>query len=246
MTKKSIAIFITISLILTAISLHTFAASQDEISVILNGEKLDLENLLIIEDENLLAPVTSLFEALGGVVNWDEATNTITITTITETLELTVGSNIVKGFSDIVELDEPVKIIDGKAFVYELSEMIFNENYNEATLLKIYEIIKTFDTTEEEEIQNYMLILSDEDIKQAIKSGQNILYISDYYDYRVDCNRNGDTTYIGYDINMKPYFYTLVDQIELLTPYGYNGGAGSPYTNKIERTSEIRYNVIVR
>ena len=59
----------------------------------------------------------AIFEALGAKVEWDGETETVTAVRGTDTLRITIGSNILYKNDTAVELDVPAKITDGRTLV---------------------------------------------------------------------------------------------------------------------------------
>lgn len=67
--------------IVTAMSLAIIPAAQaDDISVVVNGEKIVTEKPPVIMEERTLVPLRAITEAFGCDVSWDEETSGITLT----------------------------------------------------------------------------------------------------------------------------------------------------------------------
>ncbi|PRR73834.1 copper amine oxidase N-terminal domain-containing protein [Neomoorella humiferrea] len=90
----------------------------------------------VIKSGRTLIPVRAVTEGLGATVNWDEATNTVTITKNGVTVVLILGSTEVTVNGTKMNLDVPALLISNRTFVplRFLSE-VFKEkvNYNDAT-----------------------------------------------------------------------------------------------------------------
>ena len=72
--------FITAA-VMTASMIFTSAAVQaDDISIVVNGEKIETETPAVIVEERTLVPLRAISEALGCDVSWDGDTKGITLT----------------------------------------------------------------------------------------------------------------------------------------------------------------------
>ena len=119
-----------IALILCSVftcSLTAFA-DDSEITVIVNGSKVESDVNATIVDGRTLLPVRAIFEALGMVVSWNGETQTAKGVGYDYTVMMTIGSPVVKFYlaTDVAEGDEadleieadvPPQIIDGRTFV---------------------------------------------------------------------------------------------------------------------------------
>ena len=92
--------------------------NNDEITVILNNEIIDFEDVLptIIEGRTLV-PLRKIFESLGADVNWDQSSKTVTSKLGETVITLTIGENILKKNSENIAIDVPAQIIDGRTMV---------------------------------------------------------------------------------------------------------------------------------
>ncbi len=72
--------FISATLMAAAVMLSAAAVSADDISIVVNGGKIETEVPAVIEEGNTLVPLRAVSEALGCDVSWDSDTQGITLT----------------------------------------------------------------------------------------------------------------------------------------------------------------------
>ncbi len=119
-----------IALILTALLIFTCTAFSEntEITVIVNGGKVESDVPATIVDGRTMLPVRAIFEALGMAVSWNGETQTATGVGYDYTVMMTIGSPVVKFYlaTDVaegteadmeIEADVPPMIIDGRTLV---------------------------------------------------------------------------------------------------------------------------------
>ena len=99
------------------LSAHTTFA-DDEISVILNGEKLEFtQQSPIIVDNRTMVPMRAIFEALGADVVWNAETKTAQGTAPGVLVSMTIGEN--KMFHNTIpnDIDVPAQIINNSTMI---------------------------------------------------------------------------------------------------------------------------------
>ena len=117
--KNRILLFaLTFIFIFTLIPAGIVSANNDEISVTVNGERVDFidQGPAIIEGRTLV-PVRGVFEALGFAVGWESATSTAVITNDNYELRITIGSNVFTTNGAPHTLDVPAQNIGGSTMV---------------------------------------------------------------------------------------------------------------------------------
>ncbi|MDN5362282.1 MAG: hypothetical protein PWP70_1329, partial [Moorella sp. (in: firmicutes)] len=92
-------------------------ASPGDISIIVNGQQLNLDTPPLLQDGRLLAPVRPVAEALLARVTWSEESSTVLITTLKTTLVLKVDSKEVSKNGEKLSLDGPVQVSNGRIMV---------------------------------------------------------------------------------------------------------------------------------
>lgn len=89
--KKIITATLTAVLIfLTTINVVCHAG---DVTVTINGARLELPQSPVIKDGRTLVPFRGIFEAFGAEVGWDSKTRTVSGSTADKNIKLTIGSN---------------------------------------------------------------------------------------------------------------------------------------------------------
>ncbi len=91
--------------------------SVNEISVFIDGEKLEFDVAPTIVDGSTLVPVTVIFQALGASVTWDGDARTVTAKRGEMIVELVIDQKEARVNGNPVTLDVPASIISGRTFV---------------------------------------------------------------------------------------------------------------------------------
>ena len=103
---------------LLAVSLLAFPVVQvsadENISLTVNGEKVETQVPPTIIDGRTMVPVRDIFEACGAKVNWDANTKTITGEKGNTTVVMQIDSNMLFINEDVTEMDATPVIIDGR------------------------------------------------------------------------------------------------------------------------------------
>ncbi len=90
---------------------------DDEIKVVVNGEKLTFDVAPMIKDGRTLIPLRACFEALGADVEWIDITKTAVGILNNTKVSLSIGSNEMKVNDDVTILDVPPQIVDSRTLV---------------------------------------------------------------------------------------------------------------------------------
>ncbi len=105
-----------ILILFMSLPLGNALAAQD-ISVDLNGEKLIFNASPILEGGRVLVPLRNIFDSMGAAVDWNGASNAVTVSKGDDILKLIVGEKAAFKNDIPLELDVPAKTINGKVFV---------------------------------------------------------------------------------------------------------------------------------
>ena len=119
MTKKifkTIIAILTLAAMLFSFSVSSFA-DEKAVTVYVNGIKINFDVEPIIDNGRTLVPLRYIFEALGAKVDWRGETSTAVAKKGEDTIEITVGSNILYKNGIPTELDVGAKLIDGRTLV---------------------------------------------------------------------------------------------------------------------------------
>ena len=118
-----------VSIFLTAVMLSTFAGfgnnavfAEDNITVTVNGNKLNFDQPPIIKDGRTLVPLRAIFEALGAEVLWIEDEQAIAAQSGDTTIVMQIGKNQFGKMTSsdngvMYDLDVPPEIINGRTLV---------------------------------------------------------------------------------------------------------------------------------
>jgi len=99
---------------------------NDDIRVFLNGERIRFDQPPIIEDGRILVPIRAIAEAMGGTVEWDDATETATIQFYNIGIQITRDVNFAQIINRIsattkryysMRLEVPMRVIEDRSFV---------------------------------------------------------------------------------------------------------------------------------
>ena len=88
-----------------------------QMPVYVDHQRLYLDVAPVIDQGRTLVPMRKIFERLGGEINWDEATKTVTAVKGELKIELTVGKTTAVVNGKNIKLDVPVKVINGRTLV---------------------------------------------------------------------------------------------------------------------------------
>ncbi|QRN85699.1 hypothetical protein JR334_00170 [Clostridia bacterium] len=114
--NKWINIMVCCSLVLSLFVASPVLASE-KIRVALDGDYLDFDVPPVLIEGRTLVPLRAIFEALGSTVNWDAETQTVTGSKDDSIVTLQVGSKQASVDGELVILDVPAKLIDGRTLV---------------------------------------------------------------------------------------------------------------------------------
>lgn len=96
--------------------------TSDEISVVIDGEKVEFDVKPIMLDDRTLVPMRKIFEALGAVVTWDDETQTAFGTNGKVVIAFQIDNNIMtksaaNAQSEVIELDVAAQLINDRTLV---------------------------------------------------------------------------------------------------------------------------------
>ncbi|WP_164553308.1 stalk domain-containing protein [Brevibacillus marinus] len=92
-------------------------SANPDISVFLDGNKLEFDVKPTIVNGSTLVPLRKIFEAQGATVQWDDETKTVTATKDGTVITYTIGSQTAKKNTDTILLTVPGQIINGSTMV---------------------------------------------------------------------------------------------------------------------------------
>lgn len=106
-----------ITLILTLFTIFTTAHASDEISVFIEGQRVEFDQPPVIIDGRTLVPMRALFEALGADVHWYGETKTVQGISRGVSVEVTIDKAFMLRNTCAVDLDVPARIINGRTMI---------------------------------------------------------------------------------------------------------------------------------
>lgn len=109
---KKILIFIVLILYI-----HTTGALAEDITVFLDGRRLNFEAEPFIRDDSTLVPFRAIFEELGMEVKWDGASRRVTAKKDSVDVSLTIDSRVMYVNGSKIELLSPPVIESDRTFV---------------------------------------------------------------------------------------------------------------------------------
>ena len=90
---------------------------NDEITVFVDGSKVDFDQKPYIESNRTLVPMRAIFEALGANVIWDGEKRSISVSKGGYEIYLDVGSNKMNVNGEVKNIDVPAKLINNRTMV---------------------------------------------------------------------------------------------------------------------------------
>lgn len=119
--KKTAILLVSFAILLIVFVAASIAASAGEsnesVSILMDGKKLDTDVNPQIQNGRVLVPVRSITEALGATVTWDGATRVVTIAKATTTVTLKIGNQEALLNGNPFTLDVPSVIVQNRTLV---------------------------------------------------------------------------------------------------------------------------------
>ena len=113
--KKIISLVLCLVMLVSCFSFSAFA--DDEISIIINGKKLTMDQNPVIIDGRTLVPVRAIFEGLGAQVEWDDSVKTAIGKRDGKEIKIQINNTIAKVNGAGVTLDVPAQLINSRTMV---------------------------------------------------------------------------------------------------------------------------------
>ena len=114
MKKLASLLFAIVMLILNC---SPICYADDEITVYINGEKINFDVPPVIVDDRTLVPMRALFEALGADVSWDDESQTASGRAEGIYVNITIGSPTFLRNSLTCDLDVPAQVINDRTLI---------------------------------------------------------------------------------------------------------------------------------
>ena len=102
------------------IFMYVFVATADvvaaeEMKIMVDGRMLEFDVMPQNVNGRILVPLRAIFEEMGAVINWDDGTKTVTAAKGNTEIVLVIGNSNPTINGEIVEIDQPGIIVDGRA-----------------------------------------------------------------------------------------------------------------------------------
>ena len=85
--------------------------------IILNGEILEFDVAPQKENDRVLVPLRTIFEALGAEVSWNDERQQVTARREEITVELTIGEEKMLKNDEVIQLDVPAKLVKDRTLI---------------------------------------------------------------------------------------------------------------------------------
>ncbi len=112
--KKILSVFLVIVLSAAYI---TSAMANSSIGVMIDGNQIDFDVSPQVINNRTMVPLRKIFESLGAVVDWDNATKTVTATKDNTTVVLTIGNSKIYVNGSSIALDTPACVVNNRTLV---------------------------------------------------------------------------------------------------------------------------------
>ncbi|MNI50802.1 hypothetical protein D3C73_1054910 [compost metagenome] len=84
-----------------------------QVAVDINGKSQSFEQPPVIIEDNTMAPLRAIFEAMGATVTYEQATQTVTARKGDLTVSLVIGQSMIKVNGVAKELEVPAQLVNG-------------------------------------------------------------------------------------------------------------------------------------
>ena len=207
---KKIGVIIFGLLITSFLNNQCSAANHNNITLIINGKRVVLEQNIIIENGRVLVPYSLIAKDLGAVSNWDSSTKKVSVKVDGKLIEIKIGNKTAMINGKAVELDVPPMIRNDRTMIplrFVAESLDYNVDYDkekrEVSLSpNLYSSSKngeaTFeDVTYKTEVYSYFDYYSSEQRKEKYTKSIN----KDGYTYAIVSYGEKNTG--GYDVKVE-------------------------------------------
>lgn len=115
--KVLVLVLVLVTIACVVFSVSAMVSAAESIKVNVDGSALNMDVSPILENGRVLVPFRFIAESLGGMVSWDEASQTVRIQTADNNISLPVGKNAASVNGQQKELDVPAKVVNGRTLV---------------------------------------------------------------------------------------------------------------------------------
>ncbi|MEW9124987.1 MAG: copper amine oxidase N-terminal domain-containing protein [Thermotaleaceae bacterium] len=116
--KKTILVMIIIVMTVLGVSMSIYGLAVNDIWVTVNGDVLTFDQPPIIINQRVMVPLRAIFEALECTVDWNSKMQMITAySPDMHILEIHVGETSAYKDGELIKMDVPAKIVNGRTLV---------------------------------------------------------------------------------------------------------------------------------
>ena len=108
--RKSVLIMLCSLLICTVFTLPALAVP----TVILDGQEISFDVPPVLENDLIMVPIRTIFEAMGATIDWNQETRTATAAKGDINVMLPIGSTAPTIHGKVVPIEAPIKIVNGR------------------------------------------------------------------------------------------------------------------------------------
>ena len=112
--KKKLALIMAVA---SVMAMQSSVYAQDDVTVIVNGDTVELDQPPVIENGRTLVPFRGVLEKMGAEVGWDNEARKVTCTLDGKEVSLVIDSDKMQTPSGELTLDVPAKIINSRTMV---------------------------------------------------------------------------------------------------------------------------------
>ena len=115
--KRYVSLFICLILVFSMLTIPC-AAEDKEITVLINGTKMEFDVSPVLANGRTMVPLRSIFEALGAKVYWNESNETVSgISRSGDRVVISIGSNVATVNDKAAEIDAPPIVVNDRTLV---------------------------------------------------------------------------------------------------------------------------------
>ncbi len=115
--KKCLMLLLVMTMVVSMFVGIQIVSADDDISVYLNGNRLDFDVPPMLIDDRTMVPMRKIFESIGAQIQWDDGNQTITATKDGTLISMQIDNNVMLKNNNEISLDVPPKLIGDRTLV---------------------------------------------------------------------------------------------------------------------------------
>lgn len=237
--KKISAVILVIAVVITMLAGFSSVTANDDITVTLDGTKIDFDVKPQIIDGRTVVPLRKIFEEIGALVKWDGETQTVSARKSSKTITMTIGSNDMQ--IDKGKIDE-----EGNPIIETVTLEVPSQVLNGRTLVPARAISEAFGLNVDWDKDSKTVIITDDEVKDdSWKENTGTINLTDLtytgegveiFDNQIKITTGGDFTVIG-ELSDGNITVNTEDKVKLrLSGTSITSSTGSPiYFEKTDK-----------